>query len=333
MKSLKLSDREKTILYLVLTNGAATVPRIAELSGEKPHVVQAALRKFHSHNLLARHVLVNPWKLGYSAHDILITLSSEGQAHREAVAHFLSESSSTTAVFEVGGECDFLVQALVTDATGLSQFYLDLSERFEGCFLKKDLATTIQHTFFGEKHLTKNRALHSEDTVSATSETVEIDEIDRRILFELSDPLFTFIPVVARKIGLPLSTVDYRIKRLRDRAVIAGDMNRLKGECLGFSRYMLLVSMAGISSVCHKAFYSFARDHNFIYSLTHSVGRWDYRLSVSAPKVADIQSLVHQLKKHFGDSVVTIKSLPMFHAKKIKDFPVKESAVLLRKAQ
>lgn len=183
---IRLSECERQILYTVLMNGRATVPEISRQVRCRSHVVQHALRKFRDTGLIARRVMIDIFRLGYSRHAIYITLSSEGQHKKLEIAQFLADSVCTTVVLEVGGEYDFFVATVTRTSAELAAFNQELSSRFGALFSKKDVAVTVRHSVFGEKVLVRNpdqyvECFYEVDS-SLSSQSVSLDNLDHQLL-------------------------------------------------------------------------------------------------------------------------------------------------------
>jgi|688.fasta_scaffold03844_3 DNA-binding Lrp family transcriptional regulator len=328
MKRLEsLSAVEREILYLTVMDAAAPAAKIAKKIGCKPHAVQAALAKFQARDIISRRVMINVFRLGYSLHSIYISLSVEGQRFREEIAQHLASYPATSVVLELSGEYDFFVSLVVRDAPELARFNYELSERFSGAVLKKDVAVAVSNTEFGEKVLLPGDGLYSECTYSADQEKHDVDFVDRRILDCISNETFSSSAQVARVLEIPPSTVEYRLRKLRERGIICADLNELRGSEVGLCNYMLLVGMKGFPSETHADFRAFLRKNPAVSSLSFEVGYWDYRLGVSVQAETEVAALVCDMRQNFDTRIASVQTLPLFYAHKVRDYPFPPSEI------
>lgn len=322
MKRLEsLSTVEREILYLTLMDATAPAVKIAEKVGCKPHAVQAALAKFQARDIISRRVMINVFRLGYSLHSIYISLSVEGQRLREEIAQHLATYSATSMVLELSGEYDFFVSLVARDAVELARFNYELSGRFSGAVLKKDVAVAVSNTEFGEKVLLPGDGFYAECTYSADQEKYRVDSVDRRLLHYISSETFSSSAQVARALEIPPSTVEYRLRKLRERGVICADLNELRGSEVGLCNYILLVGMKGFPTETHAEFRAFLRRNPGVTSLSFEVGYWDYRLGVSVQAEPELAALVSEMRQNFDDRIATVLSLPLFQVRKVRDYP------------
>ncbi len=326
---MKLSASEGDILYATLMHGGVPVAQLARMVGCREHVVRRAISKFYENGLIARRVMINCMTLGYSSFHIYASLSSEGQRKKKEVIAHLVGSARTSTVLEVGGEYDLFTSVIVESARELAQFSEDVTSKFGPVFARKDIAVTIRHSVFGEKLLTTNPKLFAECSIEAVDQPKQVDDLDRRILFLVGAPDFSTLAKVARSIGVPLSTVEYRFNRLKADGVICGDMHEIKGELVGLSNFLILLSMEGLSDTRKDEFHRFARLYPNITHFAYEVGHWDCMLGVAVFTPTELNNLVDLIRKKFGEFITNIKSFAMFNAHKVRDYPLDPERVSL----
>ncbi len=316
-----LSPVEREILYHTVMDAAAPAVKIAEKVGCKPHAVQAAVAKFQSRDIISRRVMINAFRLGYSLHSIYISLSVEGQRSREEIAQHLVSYPAAGVVLELSGEYDFFVSLVAREALDLARFNYELSERFSGAVLKKDVAIAVSITEFGEKVLLPGEGFSPEWTYSADQEKHEIDIVDRRILYCISNETFSTSAKLARVLGIPPSTVEYRIRKLRERGIIFADLHELRGSEVGLVNYLVLVGMKGLPAETHADFQAFLRESRVVSNLCSEVGCWDYRLGISVQSETELADFITALRDSFDDSIAAVQMLPLVGSRKVKDYP------------
>jgi Lrp/AsnC family leucine-responsive transcriptional regulator len=330
---MRLSKTERHILYTVLMNARVPVPDLARQVGCAQNAVQYALRKFKESGLIHRRVMIDVFRLGYARHAIYITLSSEGQIRREDIAAFLTASPYTTVVLDVGGDYDLFVATVTRSSAELARFNQELSGRFGSLFLKKDIAVTVRHSVFGEKVLVGDPSLYSECYYEVdpnmTERPIQVDDLDHRLLYAMSGPHMSSSRSLAQALGIPASTIDYRVKRLETAGVICGDLHEIRGEMIGLTNYIVLVGMKGLPDNRHREFYSFAKLHPNIAHLSFEVGYWDYMLGVAVQSQKELNSLVDAIRREFGEAIASVKSFSMFYARKVRDYPILPVATTL----
>jgi len=106
----------------------------------------------------------------------------------------------------------------------LANFQKLLASHFTSPVQSKDLSISLRHSIFGEKSLMPDSTMYAESSCTVTSQVVHIDSLDRQLLFLMNGSSFTSLTQLARDTNHPLSTIDYRVKQLKDRQVICADL-------------------------------------------------------------------------------------------------------------
>jgi DNA-binding Lrp family transcriptional regulator len=144
--------------------------------------------------------------------------------------------------FELGGEYDFLLVFWLASLAEFEGIVKDFKAQFGPALLRKSEqvvtnAIHLQHKFLGPKSPRRF-------DLKETTEQIDLDETDRKILRELS--LDARLPLVriAQKTGLAPKMVGYRIRRMRDSNFIAGYRPILNYEKLGLTYYKVFMNLA-----------------------------------------------------------------------------------------
>jgi DNA-binding Lrp family transcriptional regulator len=325
MKVLKLSDIENHILYLTMMDATASVLSIAKRLNAKPHIVQAALRKFRSEELIAPRALVNIAQLGFASYELFVSLSSEGQRCKGDLIQYLAASPWIGSILEVGGDYELMVTVRIRNQKDMLDFQSGLGERFPGAITSKDTSMAVEHWLFGEKFLVNDQSLYTQYHLPVPNSTVTIDDLDRRILFEIGDSQVASISALGRKLGMAATTVEYRVKKLKEKGVIIGELHELRGAKLGLSNHVCLVSIKSSSDSLNHEFCKFARMNPWVPWLSRGTGRWDYVMGIAVREPSEVYTAVDQFRAKFGDWIVSYRILPMFRAHKVRDYPLDPS--------
>ena len=157
---------------------------------------------------------------------------------------------------------------------------------------------------------------------------MEIDHIDHLILSALTADGTMSGHQLARLLGLPQSTVDYRLKKLKSAGIIVGSYYAVKGERLGITSYLCLVSTKGISAAFREKALAFCAQHPEIVLMIESVGSWDFEFSIDAFSAEDAMKTSEQLLDHFGRDIHWLKMIPLFSYPKVLEYPFSSSGQL-----
>ena len=144
------------------------------------------------------------------------------------------------------------------------------------------------------------------------SSTVEIDEIDVKILRELIKDARTKLKDIAKTCSLSSVAILNRIKRLKAAGVIVGalmfsDMSRIG--------YLYPASIeVNIKPEYESAIAKLFRDRTNLILLSPSAGNSSFAIFLVAKSMKDIENLKQLIRKHTGTSKITVSlwSTPHF---------------------
>ena len=132
----------------------------------------------------------------------------------------------------------------------------------------------------------------------------EIDEIDCRILSELSENCRQPLSTLSSKIRLSRDRVKYRVKKLEDRGVItkyATSVNPYKFHHCLYKTYMRLEN----DKVRILQLRNFLEKHPRAYWVAESYGRWDLMLATFAKNPKEFHTIQDEILGKFSDIILS----------------------------
>ncbi len=125
--------------------------------------------------------------------------------------------------------------------------------------------------------------------------SVNLDEIDRKLLRELSRDSSQSAGALGRKFGLSQPATWRRIRRMQDDGVISGQRLMLNSAALGFGVTVFLgVKLATKGRVSLEDFERAVTAIPEIQSVSHVLGMYDYRLRVVARDISDFERVLRR---------------------------------------
>jgi Lrp/AsnC family leucine-responsive transcriptional regulator len=119
----------------------------------------------------------------------------------------------------------------------------------------------------------------------------DFDQIDRKLLALLQHDDRLVLAELSKRIGVPASTVNDRIKRLIARGVIAGFHARLDPEKLGLELLAFML-VAWSDPKVEPAFLKKVRAAPAVLECHHITGAWNYLLKVRLRNTRELESFL-----------------------------------------
>ncbi len=144
------------------------------------------------------------------------------------------------------------------------------------------------------------------------------------------EPGFQSRRELARKLGMPHSTLDSRLEKLRKAGVFRGCIYLRNTRLMGTSEFKLLVSVANRTSKLRDALRGFAKSQPNVITFVELMGDWDFELGVEVEHPADISAVCDVLRRTFSTELSRVEIVPMLRELKIACFPIKYEPKALR---
>jgi len=318
---LKLSQKELDIFYCTQLQPNRPVQKIRELSGYRDHTIRYCVQRGLERGLLIPRCFVNLNLLGYNQYEIFFSTSSEKKQARSELLKALTESEKVSWIGEVGGDFQYGINICARSLCEVMDFLESFSSRFGQIFLEKQIALRISLDYFGNKYFSSKKRAKKSLSYCVTDSRVQIDEVDHKILSTTMDLTHRSRRKLAQQTSLPLSTLEYRIKKLERAGVIVGYYYLINPAQIGIQSFLLLVGLKGVSAHFKQVFYKFCSEHPNIVVFIHNLGSWDFELVVEVEDSRFITTITQDLYDNFGSYLQFVKVLPYFGISKIVEYP------------
>jgi DNA-binding Lrp family transcriptional regulator len=318
---MRLSEKEATILACAELRADASMALLRKESGYREHTVRYALHRLLERGVIAPVPFINLHRLGYTIYSIFFSSGSERKGSKDSAVKSFIAAPDVLWVGEFGGEYQYGVAFCTKRLATVVQFLHSLSRRHQQIFFEKAISVQISSTIFPRKYLTSKRFTVEPITVTFGESVVEIDQLDARILSALTSFGNLSHRQVALKLGIPLSTMELRFKKLRERGVIAENIYVIDPAAFNKQSFKLLVYTKGLDPQLTGQMHKFCAQHRDITYLIECLGSWGYEIGVEVSRGEEVTAVMQELYEFFGNSINTIKMLTKFRYPKVRWFP------------
>ncbi|MCB0336382.1 MAG: Lrp/AsnC family transcriptional regulator, partial [Bdellovibrionales bacterium] len=195
---------------------------------------------------------------------------------------------------------------------GLHEVQTFLSEVFSGAgdvFTEKLVAPRLGIALYQKKYLDPTYKNYTSFDFAPNGELFVPDDFDQRLLYQLGAFPFESMRKLAQTLSAPYSTIERRIKKLRELKVIEGFYWDIDLCALGMQAYRLLVMKKGICLNTKEKLAQFCAQHPHITFLVDAIGAWDFEIGVEASGTRTVNQIVEELYGICGMRIAWIKVL------------------------
>jgi DNA-binding Lrp family transcriptional regulator len=324
---MKLSSTQKQVLQAALLNANKSVSELSRLLKMNRHTVHKAISTFFEKKIfIRRSIYVDHHMLGLTMHVVLVSLSPEGLKARDKFINLLCSCDEVGTTVELGTGEEFEIRIFTRNRDDLAMFFDSLAARFPHPFYIRSCLMAFESEYFGGlaglPSIKSDRPLCFEP-LRATEPPCELDDKDHIILSTLANFQYLNLQEVARALGMPSSSLQYRIEKLETSNVIKGHFYILDPKVFGELPFGFRIKARALTPVARQTLRTFCREHPLITWITFFVGDQSAEIYTLAPNFGLTQSVLTDLMDRFGDSLESTQIRPQLNFHKFSTYPYK----------
>lgn len=319
-----LDQKDLNILATASLRPTTPINQLQKILGYKSHTIRYVIHKALESKLIQPHCFVNLNLLGFNQYEIYFTISSTNSVIRNNLLKYFDSNNSISWVGEVGGDYHYGMNICTKSVMEVSRVLDEISELSNNSIFNKDVVIRVSLDYFGISNLQnfgkKSKKLMHSYSSDLKRAVIEIDETDKLILKSVMEsPLDK--KIISKKIKMPLSTLEYRIKKLESQGIIVGYYYSMDLSRIGMQAFLFLIGVNGNLSEIYKKLLNYCIDEKNISVLIRTIGSWDFEIAIDVKDAKEAQFSAHKLFDFMGKELKFLKVLPLFAYKKVKEYP------------
>ncbi len=310
---MELDKKDRKILFALDEDAFQSLASLSRVTGLSKQVIHYRMQDLQQRGILRRCcVIVNTAKLGISFFKFYLKYKNvDKQLEKEIIAYFDS-NNHVGLVDTCDGKYDMYVGIWAKNTHELYQIYKSLFKDY-GKFFDEITVSIVETAFNSKRGYLIGKYTSSEVPLFGGEITsVEIDDIDKKILGLLSKDARMKLVTLAKILKITPNAVSYRIKKLKSSGVIQGARIVLDRNKFGYLTYKVLVKIDSFDDVEVKRFTSYLRQHPNIIDIDLCMGEWNIELDVEIENSQAFHELMIQLRTEFSKLIKNYDSLLVF---------------------
>lgn len=321
---MKLLELEADIVAAVSLRADASVPEIARIVGARVHKCRHVLDKLIQHGIISRRVVINPARLGYGCYGLWFSMPANLSPKHDVILNALVASKNISYLGEFSGEFEWRADILARSAKEADETIGVLSEKVGLMLASRSLSCSLSIRDFSLNSLTSHAQKIPPICVEFDAEPLVISEQDRAILAALTNNSAASQSMLARSLRIPLTTLNFRIKKLRESGVIVGYHMLTEVEQLrayNVTMHVHRIRLTKNDKASRKVLLDFAAVDQAVHGLTFSFGDIDAELCSTSTGVRTEHDFEKRLKNALSGSIASLSSLTVYKNHKVNAFP------------
>lgn len=325
---IKLSENERNVLTCAQHKPQLSVPELSSILSLKHTTVRNCLSKLKNKGILRRGLVADYSKLGLRVFHMILALDKQSRKSKMKILEMMKKCPFISWLAEIGGGYQIGFTYLSKNSDDFNRFFELILEQAD-CFLAdRALVNESAQSYFGTKFLTSKSYDILPLSYDGGSDVMEVDEKDHSILWSLCNMEFNSLSDISKHLGLPNTTVEYRIKRLKEKGIIKGLNFVVDLSQFNVQVNHLLLTLRTTNDAFKKDLMTFCMKHKNIKSLIRSVGKWDIKLIAETERVEELSQTLDAIREKYGEYVSSVEAIPIYKVHKWAFYPYNPQSFL-----
>jgi DNA-binding Lrp family transcriptional regulator len=220
----KIDLKDRKILYELDLDARQSLTQIGKKVGLKKDVVSYRIKRLQDEGIIKNFFTdIDTFRLGYNVFRIYINFQYVASNIKDEIVNYFINNKNSWVVISEKTEIDLTVVMWVKDIFEFYQFWEKTLDIYEDYFAKYAISIYIKAHVYKKSYLLPDEDVESNREIyhmNCGGKSVEIDEIDYKLLNELAVNARAPLIDLAEKLSCSSQTVNYKINNLLKSGVI-----------------------------------------------------------------------------------------------------------------
>lgn len=306
-RTIKVDVKDKKILEMLCRDARMPLTQMAKQVQLSRDAINYRINRLEKLGVIQAFIpKINIQKLGYVSFHILLLLDETKREKQEELIKYLQQHTQVKSIMEYTGRWDYEVVIFTKNLIEFDDFVTDLTSKFYDIILEKRV---IQHikTYFSS-YLPSHIDIEQLKNPTQITETVTLDEADKKILGLLSKDCRVSTYTMSTDVQLSPDAISYRIKKLVENEVIGAFTVLVNLTLLNYQLHTYCVQMKTLTKDVEAKLKEFVRNHPNILKAIKTMGPWNLILYIVSDNPETFHRVVHEIKREFAQYIQTYTS-------------------------
>ena len=263
--------------------------------------------------------LIDYSKLDIINFRVFFKISYSSQEKIDELINHINSDTHTSHLVTCGGSYDMICTFFALNPSQFNKTLKGILSKFPEQIQNYDVLTTIVIRWFSRKYIFGD--LPEEIIIGGDRVPEIVDEVDMRILDELSEDGRKSSVKIAELISVTPKTVMQRIKKLRSRKLILGFKPLLNPRKMGYVSNLLLIKYHNITPEMEKELIDYLKAYPNVVGAVKTLGEWDIEIKIETKDTMEFRKVEMEIRQKFTLLIQQIESIPLYKIYKNNYFP------------
>ncbi len=297
---LDLLDRK--ILYELDIDARQPISELAKKVSKSRNVVEYRINKLQKEGVIKNFVtLLDAGRLGLTIWNVYLELQNMTPKKEKEIITYLKKNKKVWWVGLCTGKWNMIYSIFVKDVKEFHETVVDFNSKFGTNILKQSLAAHVEVEIFSRGYFLNKPSIGR--AWYEKLESVPIDDVDKKILKELSTNARISSIELAQKTGLTPRVVSYRIKELKQKKVISVFRIQPDVSKIGMGFYKVIIDLKNISKEHDDSLKEYCRQLGNVFHYEKKIGPWLLELEMDVESFEKANQLMKTMKETYPDFI------------------------------
>lgn len=310
-QEFKIDLKDKKILYELDKDCRQACSEIGKKVGLSSEVVNYRIKRLEDEKIITQYQLaIDLSKLGIIQFKVLLSFQKMDSHKLSSLVKKLEKNKNVKWIISCKGNWDMAVAGEGKTIEEINSVKNEILSAFGNYILNKSVSICTGGEVYNRDYLVSEKANPNRTRILVSNlPKAELDELDMKILLELSENAIIPIVNIAYKLKESERVVNYRIRQLIKRKIIIGFRIALDYEKVGIKFYKTFVYLENPQVERIKDLLNYLRNQKNIIHNLQVVGNWDLEPEFEVYSEKEFDSILQDMKDKFSDIIKKIDIL------------------------
>ncbi|MFA5174455.1 MAG: winged helix-turn-helix transcriptional regulator [Candidatus Pacearchaeota archaeon] len=317
---IKLDLKDKKILTLLDEDSRLSNSQIAKKIQLSKPAVEYRIQRLQKNNIIfSYYTVIDITKLGYSQYKIYFKFQNASIEDEQKIVDYWKKDRNSVWLAQIRGRWDLAVSILAKTNFEFGKVLSEFIGKFSKFILEKDVLLTEYSPVYSRRYLTDSKA--KEFVYAKPIKSIELDEIDEKILKELAENARINIVDLAEKLKITRDIINYRIKKLTNQGIIVQYRCYLNLHKIGINHYKIILRTKNFDEKAEKSIKDYVSHHKKATQFLKLIGSWDVEIEFETENEDELYSILTDIRKQFSDIIRDFDIIRITQTYKYNYFP------------
>ncbi len=265
-------------------------------------MVEYRINKLQEQGVIKNFVaLLDAGKLGLTVWNVYLELQNIDSAKEKEIISYLKENNRVWWVGLCNGKWNLIYSILVKDVKEFYSMVVDFNSKFGTYILNQSLAAHVEVEIFSRGYFMDKPSVGR--PWYEKLENIPIDEIDKKILKELSTNARASTVELAQKLDLTPRVISYRIKELMKSKIISVFRLQTDVSKIGMGFYKIIIDLKNNSKEYEDSLKEYCRQLGNVVHYEKKIGPWLLELEMEVKSFEKANQVMKAMKEKYSDYI------------------------------